>query len=156
MRKKIRRIKASLTLEATFIIPFITIIIVIFIYLALFVYNRCILSQSIYITSLRGSLSEDVGNVIEQEMKNEIMNEVSNKVLTGNLSVKASTIEDKSIKNETIMSVRAPFIRFAKKEGINTFWSITTIKNVEIINSAEFLRNCRKIKKLSEAKNNDA
>lgn len=156
MRKRNRRIKASLTLEATFIIPFITIILVIFIYLAFFVYNRCVLSQSIYITALRGSLSENGENVIEQEMKNEIMKDVSNKVLAGKLSVKASTVEDKKIKNETIMRVRAPFIVFAKKEGINTSWTITTRKYVEIINGAEFLRNCRKIKKLSEAKNNDA
>ena len=149
-RLKSKQMKASITIEASLILPFITIIIVLMIYLSLFVYDRCIISQKLYIASLRGSLSEFNQNDIEQDMEEEIIKIATENVIGGNLSIKDSGIGQNKICNNTVFQLKNPFIKIAKSEGIHTSWNINTRKEIELINSVEYIRNIRRIEKIKE------
>ena len=63
------RCNAYITLEASFIVPLMTIIFVIIIYITFFEYNSCVIYQDSYIAALRGSqLREMSESEIESQM----------------------------------------------------------------------------------------
>ena len=66
MKIKKKKIKAYMTIEASFIVPVCTMIIILTIMFLFFLYNNCVVYQDCYIAALRGSQIMDASSAIIQ------------------------------------------------------------------------------------------
>lgn len=68
-----KKVNGYLTVEASFVVPFVLFLYLLVILLAFFLYNRCVISQDLYLLALRGSRFTDqspfYGEVIYGEME---------------------------------------------------------------------------------------
>ncbi len=62
MKIKKKKIKAYMTIEASFIVPVCTMIIILTIMFLFFLYNNCVVYQDCYIAALRGSQIMDASS----------------------------------------------------------------------------------------------
>ena len=66
-----KHINAYFTIEASFIIPFTLCIFFLIIYFTFYLYNHCVVRQSIYIAELRGQQMKNVSNAAIKEYVDE-------------------------------------------------------------------------------------
>ena len=57
-----KKVNGYLTVEASFVMPIVLFLYLLVILLAFFLYNRCVISQDLYILALRGSRFTDHGS----------------------------------------------------------------------------------------------
>lgn len=73
-----KKVKGYLTVEASFVMPIVLFLYLLVILLAFFLYNRCVISQDLYLLALRGSRFTDrsslYGEVIYGEMEEKEVN----------------------------------------------------------------------------------
>ena len=148
MNKKF--VKASLTIEAAFLLPFITMIIILTIYLGLFLYNRCTLSQRTYIETFRGSSMESEDHIITETVKKQVILYSDKYVLGGIASVKEIELNDDRINSIIFLRGNNPFYKNELTKGINSFWTAKIEKEVYRLNHLDFIRNCRRIEEILE------
>lgn len=73
---KNRKADAYFTLEASYIIPIAIIVFMIIIYFTFYLYNHCVVSQSVYLAALRGQQLKNVSNSAVQGYINEQLDEL--------------------------------------------------------------------------------
>jgi len=80
MNKKMM-IKAYMTVEASFLLPCVVIILIISIYWTFYMYNKCVVYQDCYISALRGSqIVSKNGGEIEELTRENIMDLLKNQL----------------------------------------------------------------------------
>lgn len=143
--------KASVTIEAALILPFITMIFILTIYMGLFLYNKCITSQRTYIETFRGSTivsAED--QQIMETIRKQIGNFSDTSVLGGTLSVSEIKTEQNEICAILHLKGNNPFYGNQITKGIHSYWSFQCKKEVYRLNHLDFIRNCRRLEKIME------
>ena len=141
MSKKIRCVKGYMTLEASFIIPWVIFLFVFLIYASFYFYNKCVLFQDVYAVCFRGSIQKQEGGA--SEYINAHMAEQFGKKYFGTGTVSGSVEQTgQEVKAYGTCSIKVPFGHFltmAKKEG----WRIQTEARAQVVNPTKVIRKCR-------------
>jgi len=137
--KKQRWENGYMTMEASFLIPMVLIIIALVMLLTFYLYSVCFLNQAAYIAALRGSLVMD-GNALETTEKelsylleNRLLRvgEISSEVTASAFSVKVRLEAETSLPLTDILPIR------------ETVWEIEAMKEAKIRNAAAYIRLIR-------------
>lgn len=147
--KKIKAIKASATIEASFLVPFIIIIIVLFIYLSFYLYNREQISIITYCSALRGSQLEQE-NLEEQYKKaGSSIDYLAMQNLLGigafgrQIKVTGDYVEVAvSYQQEIPIQIIPDYFKKASS------WNFELKRKVKKLNPVGFIRTCRKLEML--------
>ncbi len=135
-------VKASVTVEASLILPFVIFLIWNILYVAFFVYDQALLTQGSYATALKAE--RYVGDLQERsdvaEMKYE--NDVRDRIVIGSVTMK-QTITDEEAEVETQLSLTGPGAAF-----YNSSWGAGQKKRVDDYQPVNFIRNCRQLEKI--------
>ncbi|MCR4705283.1 MAG: pilus assembly protein [Lachnospiraceae bacterium] len=135
-------VKASVTIEASLILPFAIFLIWNILYVSFFVYDQALLTQGSYTTALKaerhiGDLNEKSGIA---EMKYE--NDVKDRIVIGSVTMK-QTVTDEETEVETQLSLTGPGSAF-----YNSNWGAEQKKRVDGYRPVNFIRNCRQLEKI--------
>lgn len=142
MFRKIKHmtVKGYMTLEASFIMPWIIFVFVFLIYVSFYVYDKCILFQDAYTLCLRGSVQkeEEAVNYINAHMNGQF-----GKKYFGTDRVWGSAKQhSQEIKVYAGCSVQLPFNHFITMAGEGG-WQIQTGAKAWKINPTKLLRKFR-------------
>lgn len=140
--------KGSSTIEAAFLIPMILTIVVLFIYLSFFLYNRVILTETSYIAALRGSQMEGKSAQEIYTKADQAQTQLLNgKLLAVSSYEKQIEVTGKKIQVKLKLEQKIPFsgliMPFLGKDS----WEFSVEKSAKEINPYEFIRDCRRILK---------
>jgi len=141
MRKKI---PAYMTVEASMIVPFVYVMILISIILAFFLYNHCIVNQSCYIAMLRAQQVKEASNsAIESYANNELSMLLDEQIYSYNKNAKV-TVGISYITVKSSVYMENIYFPLRVYEGA----SFTSEKTAHVMryNPAEFIRKSNKTK----------
>ena len=134
-------LKGYMSLEASFIMPWVIFLFVFMIYTSFYLYDKCILFQDAYTLCLRGSVQKEDGGALKYI--NEHMAEKFGSKYFGVGHVDGSAGQSgKEIKVIGTCTVKVPidnFLTFSKESG----WEIKTEAKAQIINPTRVIRKCR-------------
>lgn len=143
MFRKINRMTANgyMTLEASFIMPWVIFIFVFLIYVSFYLYDKCVLFQDAYTLCMRGSIQKEEDGAVNYI--NTHMNGQFGKKYFGTDKVQGSAERhgDK-VKVYAECSVRIPFNRFMTMMKAGG-WRIQTEAEAKVINPTKVIRKCR-------------
>ena len=146
--------KGSFTVEAAIIMPLIFIVIIMLIYVAFFLYNRCIIAQKTYIAALRGCLYEEgvTDKVLDRnayitKQKEDLY---ENKLIAAQSSYSNVNVEKKEIVIKSGILVKVPFSTLLKKQGYKNGWQTSVEKRSFMIDEVDFIRSCKKLERLNK------
>lgn len=149
VEKKINSVKAagcfqaSMTVEASFLLPLIFFLILNILYLSFFIYDQCILMQGCYVTALRMERLE-CGEEEKQRIADEKFSRSTVKRLASATNVeKQIEITDTQVKVSAAVSTRAPGISF-----FQSFWQGRQEQTADSWYPKRFIRRCRSAKGL--------
>lgn len=148
VEKKINSVKAagcfqaSMTVEASFLLPLIFFLILNILYLSFFIYDQCILMQGCYVTALRMERLE-CGEGEKQRIADEKFSRSTVKRLASANVEKQIEITDTQVKVSAAVSMRAPGISF-----FQSFWQGRQEQTADSWYPKRFIRRCRSAKGL--------
>lgn len=149
---KRKDLKGSFTVEAAVIMPVVIIIIVMVMYLGFFQYNRCIMTQKLYVAALRGSIYDEELRVNQLEKSRYTETELKalygTKLLAGAGLESQIGFEKKEVFVDSKLYMKVPFVALLKKQGYKNGWSIHIEKKIQIFKEIDFIRNCRKLERV--------
>lgn len=138
-----KKLKGSYTVEASLLFPFILTVIVMIIYLAFFIHDRCVMNTAAYQAALRGSREKSSsGKAIG------ITEKAAEELLAGTLIATENVSHDVNITDKEISviyegTMKIPagilFMRINGSEGIPIKVKSTAIRKDPI----KFIRECR-------------
>lgn len=134
--------QASMTVEASFLLPLIFFLILNILYLSFFVYDQCILMQGCYVTALRMERLE-CGEEEKQRIADEKFDRSAAKRLACASAEKQIEMTDTQVKVSAAASMRAPGVSF-----FQSFWKGRQEQTVDFWYPKRFIRRCRSAKGL--------
>lgn len=143
MFEKIKTISvnAYMTLEASFIMPWVIFIFVFLIYISFYSYDKCVLFQDTYALCLRGSIQKEKGTAVDYI--NSHMAGQFGKKYFGVGRIEASVEQHgKEVKVYAECSVRLPFKHFLTMSNADG-WHIRTEAGAWEINPTKLIRSFR-------------
>ena len=130
-----------MSLEASFIMPWVIFLFIFIIYTSFYLYDKCVLFQDAYILCLRGSVQKEEGGALKY-VNEHMMEKFGNKYF-GVSKVYGSAMQSgQVIKVIGECSIKIPFDNFltiSKDSG----WKIHTEAKAQIINPTKIIRKCR-------------
>ena len=135
-------VKASVTIEASLILPFAIFLIWNILYVSFFVYDQALLTQGSYMTALKAERT--VGDLNEKSgiAETKYQNDVRDRVVIGSVAMK-QTVTDEETEVETQLSLTGPGAAF-----YNSNWNAGQKKRVDAYQPVNFIRNCRQLEKI--------
>lgn len=142
-----RQVNAYMSLEASFIMGWVVLILAFLLYLSFYSYNRCILFQDTYSITFRTSQKP-----LSKERKLEYANakideQLGNKYVTAKNMEKAVFIKGAKVITNVKLNVKPPVSLhsvFLPTDG----WNLSSEVEVEIQNPTEIIRGFRKAESL--------
>lgn len=135
-----------MTLEASFIMPWVIFIFVFLIYMSFYSYDKCVLFQDSYTLCLRGSIQKEKGVAVEYI--NSHMEKQFGKKYFGVDGIEASAEQrGKEVKVYAECSVRLPFKHFLTMVNADG-WHIQTEAEAWEINPTKLIRSFRMVENL--------
>lgn len=142
-KHKERRIalKGYMTLEASFIMPWVIFIFVFLIYSSFYLYDKCVLFQDAYTLCLRASVQKEDGGAMKYI--NEHMTEKFGSKYFGVGNIDGSARRSgQEIRLVGKCAVKIPFDNFLTFSG-ESGWQIQTEAKAWVINPTKVIRKCR-------------
>ena len=148
-KKALKAVKASATIEASFLIPFIIIIIVLCIYMSFYLYNREQLAVVTYCSALRGSQLEQ--DTLEEQYKKAgssadylaMENLLGIGAFGRQIKVTGDYVEVAvSYHQEIPIQIIPDYFKNASS------WDFEFKRKVKKLNPVDFIRTCRKVEML--------
>ncbi len=140
MKKRELNIAGYLTVEASFLVPLMVVILIIVIYWSFYIYNNCVIYQDCYIAALRGCQLMDmkdseIRNKVEKYVNDLLDNQLFQYQKEATVSVGAITIgvsASTSIENKTVnilMQENDVYLsdRQAESKRIDPVWLIRNV-----------------------------
>lgn len=139
--KRKHALKGYMSLEASFIMPWVIFLFVFLIYTSFYLYDKCVLYQDAYTLCLRGSVQKADDEVLKYV--NEHMTEkFGNKYFgAGRIDARAERTGDE-IRVIGACTVKIPVDNFLTLSGKGG-WQIQTEAKAQIINPTKIIRKCR-------------
>ncbi|MCM1262052.1 MAG: hypothetical protein NC313_04960 [Butyrivibrio sp.] len=143
MFKKINSISvnAYMTLEASFIMPWVILICVFLIYISFYSYDKCVLFQDSYTVCMRGSIQKEEGAAVEY-INSNMSGQFGRKYFCVDGIEASAEQHGKEVKVYAECSVRMPFKHFLTMFG-NDGWHIRTEAKAWEINPTKLIRGFR-------------
>ncbi len=140
-------VKASVTIEASLILPFVIFLIWNILYVSFFVYDQAVLTEGSYTTALKAERT--VGDLNERSSVAELkyQNDVGDRVVIGSVTMK-QTVTEEETEVETQLALTGPGGAF-----YNSTWSAGQKKRVDAYQPVNFIRNCRQLEKIKNRLN---
>ncbi|MCH5256907.1 MAG: pilus assembly protein [Lachnospiraceae bacterium] len=130
-----------MSIEASFIMPWVIFLFVFIIYTSFYLYDKCVLFQDAYALSLRGSIQKEDGKVL-QYINEHMAEQFGNKYFgVGKVEGKAEQ-SGQEVRVIGTCSVKIPFdnfLTFSNESG----WQIQTEAKAQVINPTKVIRKCR-------------
>lgn len=146
--KRRKGLKGYMTLEASFIIPWVIFLFAFLIYACFYLYDKCVLFQDAYVLALRGSVQKEEAEMLEYVNAHMGAQFGSKYFGVGRVEGKAEKSK-REIKVTGNCRVKIPFdnfLTFSKESG----WGISTQAVAQIINPAKVIRKCRMAESIIE------
>lgn len=143
-----KALKGYMSIEASFIMPWVIFIFVFLIYASFYLYDKCVLFQDAYTLCLRASVQKEEGGAMKYINKHMEEKFGSKYFGVGNID-KSARESGKEIRVMGSCSVKIPFdnfLTFSKESG----WKIQTEAKAQIINPTKIIRKCRIAENLIE------
>lgn len=137
-----------MTLEASFIMPWVIFVFVFLIYAGFYLYDKCVLFQDAYALCLRGSVQKSGGGALDYVNSNMDRQFGGKYFGAGKVSASASE-SGQEIKLSGECTVKIPFDNFLTFSG-DGGWKIQTEAKARIINPTGIIRKCRLAENLKE------
>ena len=118
--------------------------------MGLFLYNRCILTQRVYIEIFRGSKMVSDNQSIADEINYEFQKFFNLYVVGGTVSVIETNVSQKEVNSGIILKGYHPFYRNKITNNIDSYWSCKIEKEVYRLDHLNYIRNCRKLEEVLE------
>ena len=136
-----------MTIEASMLMPVVTILIVFMLYLGFYLYNVCLLQQTAYTAALRGSLlkkgsREQVRQYTQAQLKE----------LIGERLLAISDLEQEvqvtltKVNVSLTMSIKVPFVHLVSEHV--SLWNYQAKVSVKRIDPVSIIRGIRKLENL--------
>ena len=138
--------KGSSTIEAAYLIPFLVTVIMLFIYLAFFLYNRLVLTETAYIAAFRGSQATEYAKAgeVSKIATNCCENLLSGKLIAVDTCENGVEVKGKTVSVTLIFTERIPFERLTKPLTGRESFDYTVTKKAVGQNPYQFIRECRR------------
>lgn len=145
-KKRKFALKGYMSLEASFIMPWVIFLFVFLIYTSFYLYDKCVLFQDAYMLCLRGSVQKEEGGALKY-VNEHMMEKFGSKYFgVGRVDAKAEQ-SGQEIRVIGTCSVKIPiahFLTMSNKSG----WQIQTEAKAQIINPTKIIRKCRMAEKI--------
>lgn len=139
--KSRKYVKGYMTVEASFLIPWVIFLFVFLIYGSFYLYDKCVLFQDVYTICFRGSIQKDEGEILSYI--NTHMDEQFGRKYFGVGNVEGSAGQSGTkVYVSGACSVKVPFTHFLTMAG-NVGWQIQTEAMARIVNPTKMIRKCR-------------
>lgn len=136
---------ANATIEASIIIPMIVTILLIFIYLFFFSYNKIVLTQGAYCSALRASQMEySTANEQKRKAENTLVELYKNQLIALNIYSKKITVSQKVTSVSTEIKQSIPFEKLVGPFTKTGSLSFCVTKSAKQSNPYDFIRIFRK------------
>jgi len=133
--------------------PVIIIITVMLIYLGFFLYNRCIMTHKTYIAAFRGSIYDEqlADNIVGKDryVQTALKELYGTKILAGKGLQSQVDLGKKDITVTSELFMKVPSVTLLRNQGYKNGWNIQVEKRVSILKEIDFIRDCRKIEKIT-------
>ncbi len=140
--KKRKSLQAAgyMTVEASFLVPFVIFLMVFLIYLSFYLYDRCVLFQDSYALCFRGSVQkvEEPQNYINANQAKQFGTKYFG---VGQVNVRANQ-SGREVSVYADCEVKVPFTHFMTMAGREE-WSIKTQAKAQRINPTKIIRMSR-------------
>ena len=138
--------KGSSTVEMAFLIPLVTMMIILLLSLGIFLYNRSVLTAYASAAALRGSRQQDCSN---EEIYNIVTTEID-RLVSCRLLFLDDYEKKVSIKGDEVtvtlgIEQKIPLIGICEPLLKKDTWSFAVTKTSKIQNPVFFIRNCKKV-----------
>lgn len=134
-----RKANGYFTVEASMLMPLVLSLIALIFYLTFYLYDRCVISQDVYILAFRGALQCGKGGAdIEQYIQSESASKYGSKYIG------VDNLESNVWTGDNSVAVEATGIM------ATTHWKFTARKEVERICPVEFIRKMRLAQRIGE------
>lgn len=147
-KQRRKALKGYMTLEASFIMPWVIFLFAFLIYASFYLYDKCVLFQDAYVLALRGSVQKEEAEALKY-VNEHMGTQFGNKYFgVGRVNGSAEKSK-KEIKVIGSCSVKIPFdnfLTFSKESG----WQISTQAAAQIINPTKVIRKCRMAENIIE------
>ena len=134
-------LRGYMSIEASFIMPWVIFLFVFLMYTSFYLYDKCVLFQDSYTVCMRGSIQKEDGKVL-QYVNEHMAEQFGNKYFgVGKVEGKAERSGDE-VRVIGTCSVKIPFdnfLTFSNESG----WNIQTEAKAQIINPTKIIRKCR-------------
>ena len=140
-KQRNKALKGYMSLEASFIMPWVIFLFAFLFYSSFYLYDKCVLFQDAYVLVLRGSVQKEETEVLEYVNEHMSAQFGSKYFGVGRVEGKAEKSKQE-IKVIGRCSVKIPFDNFltlSKESG----WQIFTQTTAQTINPTKVIRKCR-------------
>lgn len=139
-------VKGYMTLEASFIMPWVIFMFIFLIYTSFYVYDKCVLFQDAYTLCLRGSVQKEEDGAVNY-INNHMSGQFGKKYF-GTDKVQGSVEQhSREVKIYAECRVRLPLNNFMTMTG-EEGWQIHTDAKAWKINPTKLLRKCRMVENI--------
>ncbi|MBD5521510.1 MAG: pilus assembly protein [Lachnospiraceae bacterium] len=147
-KQRCNALKGYMTLEASFIMPWVIFLFAFLIYACFYLYDKCVLFQDAYVLALRGSVQKEEAEVLEY-VNGHMSKQFGSKYFgVGRVEgrVEKSKTEIKVIGSCSVKIPFDNFLTFSKEGG----WQISMQAAAQIINPTKVIRKCRMAENIIE------
>lgn len=127
-----RGLQASSTIELSFIMPVVLIIMVTLIYLSLFLYNRVVISRTAYIAALRASQLELESSSKQRQEAEDTIKECLSKELFGTKSYHKEVNVNLQRVSVSISIQQAPFFEYEVTKKSKILNPVRTMRLIKL------------------------
>lgn len=137
--------EGSFTVEASLIMPLILMVTVMVIYLSFFLYDRCLISQQVYISALKGSRSEEGKRMSELMVIGEFKEKLEGRMIPKQDLFVSCDSGRRGVRVCVKTGVAMPFPGFAAVFSGAGGWDIEVERSVSEVSGVSFIRSYKKI-----------
>ncbi len=144
-------VKGYMTVEASFIIPWVIFIFIFIIYSAYFLYDRCVIFQDSYAYAVRAANKQMSGTDVERYMNDNAAAQYGNKYIAVSGIKESFKVSEKEIAIEAAGQPKCQFIPNAVLPDIRG-WKASADVKASRENPTQFMRICRGAAELTKGK----
>ena len=145
-KKRKPALKGYMSIEASFIMPWVIFLFVFLIYTSFYLYDKCVLYQDAYTLCLRGSVQKEDGGALKYVNKHMREQFGSKYFGVGRVDARAEQ-SGQEIRVIGACSLKVPISNFLTMSKADA-WLIQTEAKAQIINPVKIIRKCRMTEKI--------